>query len=589
MRGKLGLSRAEPDNFQEAYDASQTLVRQIAEKQAAVADAPDDEKSEAREAFDAHLAETARLLEAASNLADAGTDPGELGRIRYLLAYVNVQLGRYYEAAVLANDVARNFTPAPIDPENPEANRDRQGIPLEAASTAALAWTKAYQDRPAGTDGSFELARLGEVADFIAQKFPDSDRASAARVTLGRVLLNEGELADAAAVFAAVPESDAAYASAQLKAGDALWRRYVERANAPAPPPDAELDDLKGRAKAALRAGIEATDAKLPADAAAPSELTVGKVTLAQILNRDGEFAAVRDLLTSPPRPVTGETGAVAADGDRPARGVKSAGFAGLALQQLLRAQIGLKEIDPAMATMRALEGVGTGGNTGVFVSLGRQIEEELSALPAGPRRDETLAGFEQFLGEIGTLNEQTYGSRLWVAETYAGLAASLPDGSPRARGFYEEAAKSLRATLASLGEPGFLPDGTDRAAAERGVKLRLAETLGGAGSYEEAYATITEVLAGSPNALNAQVAAANLLADWGASEGDGATLAKALRGDGAALGLGGTLAEPVRPATGRAGRGPLPATTTTPPGCGFPRSAANWPSPSPATKRRRN
>ena len=181
------------------------------------------------------------------NLADARTAPGDLGRTRYLLAYFNVQLGRYYEAAILANDVARNFTPVAPDEQDPEKNaaevEAQRGIPLEAASTAVLAWTKAYQDRPAGTDGSFELARLNEIADFIARRFPESDRASSARLALGRLLLRDGNLPDAAAVFAAVPESDASYAEARLKAGDALWRLFLERSNAEPPAPRDELDD----------------------------------------------------------------------------------------------------------------------------------------------------------------------------------------------------------------------------------------------------------------------------------------------------------------------------------------------------------
>ena len=350
VRSELGLSRKEPTNFGEAFEASQTLVRQLAEKQQAVADATDDAaKSEAEADLAAHVEETARLLEAAVNLADARTAPGDLGRTRYLLAYFNVQLGRYYEAAILATDVARNFTPVAPDETDPEKNaaevEAQRGIPLEAASTAVLAWTKAYQDRPAGTDGSFELARLNEIADFIARRFPESDRASTARLALGRLLLRDGNLPDAAAVFAAVPESDASYAEARLKAGDALWRLFLERSNAEPPAPQDELDDLKTRARAALETGIAATDAKLPADAAAPASYVVGKVTLAQLLNRDGEFAAARDALAAGPHPVTGDDGAIAADGDRPDRGVTSAAFAGLALQQLLRAQIGLKEI----------------------------------------------------------------------------------------------------------------------------------------------------------------------------------------------------------------------------------------------------
>ena len=90
------------------------------------------------------------------------------------------------------------------------------------------------------------------------------------------------------------------------------------------------------------------------------------------------------------------------------------------------------------------------------------------------------------------------------------------PTGRRGAAGFYKKSADALRATLADLTEDGFLPSNVTPEAAARGVKLRLAEVLGGAGEYEPAYAAVSEVLAESPNALNAQVAAADLLADWG-------------------------------------------------------------------------
>ena len=542
VRGALGLDRAAPRTFDEAFERAQTLIRQRAEKLEAVQTAEGDAaKAAAQEDLDALYAEAADLLTAALDLADGRTPPADADRARFFLAFVDVQLGRYYEAAVLAEFVARNFRPSRPDPkatpeEAAELAEGQKGIPLEAASTAALAWTKAYQDRPAGTDGAFELAQLGQIADFIAENYPDSDRASAARVTLGRVLLGSGELEDAAAVFATVPPTDPGYADAQLQAGDSLWRRFVELRNAPTPPPGSDPEAIKTQARERLRTGVDKAAADLSGDAETPSSLTVGRVTLAQLLNGEGEFQTAADLLTTGKAPVTE---AIKAEGDRPARGVKSAAFAGLALQQLLRAQIGLKQLGPAKETMATLESVGTGGNTAVFVSLGKQIQQELDALPEGPQKTETRQGLVSFLDQIAASGEQTFGSRMWVAETYNGLAESLPGGDRRATDFFAKGAAALNGILSALGTDGFLPADADRSAVETAVRLRLAEVSAGAGKFAEGYEEVKRVLAAKPNALNAQQTAADLLADWGESTGDAERLEHALRGEGPAWGWG--------------------------------------------------
>ncbi|NNJ27988.1 hypothetical protein [Alienimonas chondri] len=531
VRTSLGLDREEPRTFVEAFDAAQDQLRQLKEKQDAVkaAETPAD-KAAAQEDLDALLAETSRLLNLANELADGNTDLGELSRARYLLAWVNVQSGRHYEAAVLAEFVARNFTPPAPDAESEQDGPDQSGIPLEAASTAALAWTQAYTNRPAGTDGSFELAQLGRIADWISEKYPASDRASAARITLGRALMSDGQMADAAEVFATVPESDPAYADAQLKAGDALVRRSREVAAMDVPPADESVDALRQQAMERLQTGVTKAEAVLSGEAKPSEQLIIGKTTLAQLKNGAGDFQAASDLLTGGKAKVL-DAIAVEDGAERPPRGVTSAKFAGLAYQTLLRSQIGLKDIPAAQNTIQDIQRVSDGGNVGLFRSLGEEIQQELADMPPGPERDEARKNLVGFLDQIAGSDDQTFGSLMWVAETYGGLAESLPAGSGEASGYLNKAATALRKVLKD-----YLPEGDARAAAESGVKLRLGELLAEAGKYQEGYEQVKAVLEEKPNALNGQIAAANLLADWGEADGDGPTLAKALGGDGEAV-----------------------------------------------------
>ena len=536
VRDELGLTRQEPETFREAYDAAQALVRKFTEQPA------DADPAEARTT----VGEAARLLETALNLADARADPGEIGRTRYLLAFMNAKLGRNYEAAVLATDVAENFEPVQPDPDDPGRNaaavEAQKDIPLEAAATAATAWAGAFRQRPEGDDGSFELDQLRATADLIDRRFPGSGRAAAVRLSLAGLLAAEGRYADAAEAYSKIPDGDPNAPAARLRAGDALWRLYLESVNAAEPPPRGELDALLTRAREALAEGVAATDSALPSDAPASNALIGGKLALARARNLAGDHAGAKAALTDSPRPVVGPDGAGGAiaveSGDRPARGVTSVPFANAALQALLRAQIGLKEIDAARDTIQAIQQVGAGGNVAVFVGLGKQIREELDRLPPGPERDAARENLVEFLDEVAG-GDQTFGSGMWVAETYAGLAAALPDGSPRAAEYARKAAAALRGVRDSLTDPGFLNPEADAAAVRRGVTLRLAEALATAGDYEPAYGAVTEVLADSPNALNAQTTAADVLADWGESTGDADLLNKALRGDGAAWGWG--------------------------------------------------
>ena len=539
VRQELGLDQADPTSFAEAFDAAQPLIVRIGEAQAALKAAREAGDAAARAAaqedLDALVGQVLPLLNAANDLADANTEPGELSRARYLLAYANILAGRYWEAAVLAEYVAENFAPPAPDPEKPDAP-DQSKIPLEAAGTAALAWTQAYQGRPAGTDGSFELAQLKRIVGWISEKHPGSERASAALFTLGRVLVNERRLTDAAEVFASVPDSDPRYADAQLTAGDALWRRSLEVARAVTPPPPGEsVAELRERAEALLANGVTKAEEALAAageDAEPSQSLVVGKATLAQLYNGDGEFQKALDQLTGEPAEV--DKLIDVPKKDRPERGVTSALFAKLVYQQLLRAQIGLGDTDAAQKTIEKIQEVSEGGDIGLFKALGEQIQEELEELPPGPERTQARAGLVTFLKKIADSREQTYGSLTWIAETYGGLAASLPEGDPQRTTYYAAAAAAMRQALDK-----HLPEGDARAATEIAVRSRLAELLAGAGKFEEGYAEVKQVLAEKPNALSVQFVAAGLLSDWGAERQDAATLVKALAGEEPVWGWG--------------------------------------------------
>ena len=516
-------------DFQGAFDLAQGVIKQAEERRANLAGLRGEERTASEAEVNRLYAEAAELLGRATALADRGTDRDALDRARYLLALAELRRGHTYEAAVLGEYVLRNFE---------GKNRD---IALNAGLTAASAWTTAFQERPGGDDGAFELDRLAALADEIASTFPDSSQADAPRIAAANLLRAEERFVEAADRFLNVPRENPGFARSRLLGGDALWRAYIRSSNAAnagadagGTPPTTEEErlELQARAEAALLEGIGATESDTAPEAAAPEMLTDAKRTLAQLYNTRGEYQKAADILTKEPHAVTD---AVAMEGgrDRPARGVTSAAYAAFVYQQLLRARIGLQEIEPAIEAMKELESIGGAGNTQIFVALGREIRDEIDRLPEGDRRDEVLASFEQFLDRLGSMDSgQNYTSLLWIAETWGGLADALPESSGRASGYRDRAADTFRTLLSKLDEPGFAPDGVDAGELREGVNLRLAQGLAAKGDYQSGYDLAAGVLKSKPNALNVQTTAAEILSDWGASQGKSEPLLTALRGD---------------------------------------------------------
>ncbi|MBA3311933.1 MAG: hypothetical protein H0T47_01380 [Planctomycetaceae bacterium] len=519
IKASLGRGEKEPQDFDEANGLAQTLHNQIGEKQEALKAAKTpEEKAAAQQALTAHLDETARVLRLTLALAGPGTDRAALNGARYRLAYVEYSRNQPYDAAVLGEYLSRKFKD-----ESPQ-------IALDAAFVSMAAYAKLFNAVPQGQSRDFEMAKLREAAEFIGASFPDSEQANEARMMVGRLHLKELDYNQAAEWFSKVPESSPQGMEARLLAGVTFWEAYAKTISLPEAerPAQEEVDALATNAEKFLREGLALADKKLPAEAVPPEDVVAGKVTLAQIVNLDGKYQEAIDLLTAGAQPVT-KLVAVADQKKRPKTGITSAAFASGVHQQLLRAYIGLQQVDQAVAEMRALEQIGGEGNTAVFVQLGRQIKAELEGLPAGGQRDAVMAAFDQFLGNLSRMQQgQTYSSLVWIGETYFGLAEAAAE--PKRSTYFDRAAASYDSILKRANEAGFLPN----ADAANGVKLRLAAVESSRGNFARAYDLAKQVLKSAPTALNAQVEAASILKNWGTSGDADAPkqLLKSIRGD---------------------------------------------------------
>lgn len=499
---------ARPRDFDTAIVLANSHIRRLAEldkRHRAAREA--DERNRIRQELDAELPPATEMFHLALGLAREGTDLRQVNLVRVWLAHAELLAGRTLDAAVIGEFVARKYAKAQSE------------TALDAAWLTLGAYQQAYRNAPAD-DRTFELERMIAVGDFIVSTWPSSDRANDVRFELGRLQMQRGEPLEAARWFASVPESARTWAAAQTEAGRAWWRAYqlaIARPEAERPPAD-ELEKWREEAEKHLRAGIAQQEERIAAGGAIPPEFIDARFNLAQVAVYQGKYAEAVKLLTEDPgAPLTAIE--VAEDEARPATGIQSRNYAAAVYQQLLRAYVGDGRLDDALRAMDSLERIGGEDNIAIYVRLGQEQQKEIERLGSAgekTRLAEVLASFDDFLSRLYERREgQNYASMIWIAETYFGLGEGLASDRTAAAGYFDKAATMYEAILNRARQ-----EGEDFVEADRlpGVRLRLVNCRRRQGDYQKAFDLAVGVLAERPNVLSAQIEAASVLEDWGAS-----------------------------------------------------------------------
>lgn len=523
----LSLNRDadDPTDFDAAFgmagkmsDDIRTLTQQISTAQGAG-------KSEEVKAKTAQLktaaGEMTRLCDMALKLAKPETDPKLIDRANVLLAYGYLLNDQLLEAAAVGDFLLRGLAE-----RSPDSAKNAGFI-----ATAALdrAWSKA----PKG-QRDFEARQLVAIASRLEKKFPEADQTNDARLSVARIMWDDRKLDEAAAWWNKVPSGSTHYAGAQLGAGQAFWGYYTTQINLPEErrPDAAKLNEWKDAAIKHLEAGIAERGRTTPADRPAPDDLIRGKVTLAQIRNLAGIYhtvdktAGAIELLTQEPHSVLSGVTLALGETERPKTPghPQSRAMASFAYQQLLKAQIGIKDLDAAREARLELEKVAGSEDaealTQVFVEFGRELENELNQLKAAgetDRANEVREGFESFLTDLlGRQDGQNFSSLFWIAETFTSLGESTTDDQSRSTSFFSQAGDAyLKIVEKAKSDSKFaLPDQLLY------TQMRLVNCKRVQGDFTGGEKIIQEMLkdkkaADSPNM---QMAAASLYQAWGAS-----------------------------------------------------------------------
>ncbi|WP_166821344.1 hypothetical protein [Thalassoroseus pseudoceratinae] len=525
LKASLNINPSDPKSFDEAFGLAKVRIKKIGEfeddiNQAKAKKLPAAEVRQREDLLEAHLDETAKMLQLGLQLADSSVDARQINLARYLLAFVYYKMDRSLEAGVMTEFIANRYAR-----EEPEMARD-------AAKIAMAAYVKAYNEAAAKpkdengneADVSFELDQLLRVCQMIIDRFPESGLADDSRMTVGRIYMRRDVPEEAAKWFGAVPVSSTKhYASAQISAGEAYWNAYLKalRKSAEERPDEKTLTEWQNKAQNYLKTGIEKVEASTPKDAPPEklADLIAAKVTRGQIFVNQQKFKEAIGLVTSEPHaPVKAIQ--IAEDKPRPKVGVQSKAFASVVYQLLLRAYVGTQQIDEAQDTMKKLEAtVGEGGGsevTQIYVQLGRQIQEELDRTKiAGPpeKFNQILNSFSQFLDALYQKRNDagtSYGALQWIAETYLALGETA-EGA-KATEYFNRSAETYQMILDKAAKDSKPPQGIT------GIKLRLGQVYQAAGQFEKGYEKLKELVKELPNAIEVQIAVAELLQAWGAS-----------------------------------------------------------------------
>lgn len=524
MMVALNREPGDPKDFETANGNAGVLFEQVnginSEINKLITAGKKKEAKEKEETLIATAAEMARMYDIALKLTAPDSNPIMINIARLRLAYGLFLQKKYYDAAVVAEHQMVKY-----GEKFPE-------VGLEAGFIAMASFDHAYTLADPD-DREFEGQMVARIAEKIAERWPESDRANDARNAVARIYFNSGQLLKAAEWYEKVPVGTSNYAQAQVSAGKAYWRHYVQSTSLPdgeRPTPE-DLTKWKAAAVKHLETGLAQAEKRIPKDKNLTDDLVGAKLVLVSIRNLDGVYKQVKDgppgaieLLTAEPHPVLKSVD-VPAGQDRPTDPTKaqSREIASLAYQQLLRAHIGLKNLDEARKTRQKLEDVAgkedAAALTQVYIEFGRELEQELDRLRAAnetKRLEEVRTGFEAFLNDLYSREDgQTFYSLLWIAETFTSLADGSRDNPTKSEEYFGKASDAYKKILESaVRDPEFVSDNSQIQA----TKLRLASSLRRKPDYTGAETVILDILKTNPNALDAQFEAASLYQEWGNS-----------------------------------------------------------------------
>lgn len=428
----------------------------------------DDALAEANSALSAEdFPRALTLLRLAGRKVDPSKEQAKANRARIVLGYALFKTGRYAEAAVVDEHIARN---------------DPQGEWSAKAAEVALVALLSAGNAASGRERASDRDHLVEFARYVVATWPDVEQGDTARIALGEVALERGEFAEAVASFDSVRPGSPRKADAQSASGSAHWRRSLAlRESGETAPAEAEIKAAIDGLKASLKTRKDANAAEGdPGLVATAAELATVQVAA----DKANDAVALLEPIVK----VAGPPGPNNPTGSR-------------AVTALLRAHVAAGRVDEAMVDMRTLEGSGGGSASNsaqLYFELGRLLERETEALRKrndASRLARTEQAYRKFLKAlVANKTGQTFQSLRWAADNLLKLGSA-----PEAAQVYAD----LLAYQAK--DPEFLKT-PNAASFVLATRVKQVAALRQSGQLNQAESNLNEIVAENRRLLEPQV-----------------------------------------------------------------------------------
>jgi tetratricopeptide (TPR) repeat protein len=524
--GSRTQNGAELKTFEQAFAAGEEAVNLMNSSNVAARLAQQnnpDGVEELQQQADDNRSEALRALQAALNLADRQTPVDKLNRARYYLSVLLYEEKETFDAAVLAEFLATKY------PESEFAPTAAKVALAAYEQLAAEARASAKQGISSASDaGAYETAKLGELAQLIATRWPQAPEAAAAANLMIQTAIRENRLDEAEALLAKLPE--ASRGSAQLTLGAALWTQYLRNTAGQREAPSESAIVLRDKAGDQLGAGFTS----LRKSGELTSTSAAGALYLVQYLLAKGDSKAALEVLQDEkvgPLTLVNAKDEVASRPEFILETYKTA------LRTFLSAAPPEREQGAAM--MKTLDDFVTkqGGEkaaqqlTDVYLGLGVQLQRQLKELSASGQIDkaqQVAVAFGDVLDRVAQRPDaDAWRIRTWLAQTNLQLGQVLTGKA--ADEYVDRAMTSFQAILdAAAKDPKYAPDKN----AVLGVRMRMAECQAARGQFDKAMEQYAIILREKSTLLDLQQSAAATLQQWGVAKQDRQALEKSIHGD---------------------------------------------------------
>jgi len=483
----------EPAGFAEARDRARDALDRM--------QGPNLKEEEIARARD----EAIKYYRTAMGMRTAEVTADEMNVIRYYLAYLYYVSGDLYDAAVVGEFLARRY---------PNGTGARQGARIALAAYVTLFNAAPLDDR------QFETDRMNGIAEYITQQWQGEALAAEAWMTLIRTALASNDLEKAEAYLQKVPADSPRRGEVEVMTGQRFWAAYLEgsRKAEGERPSQQLLEKMVEQAKKTLEDGIARMRKSVDSGGEISPTLAAAVLSLAQIYIGAGEPEKAIVWLEDPK---IGALTLVAAKHPATTEG----NFREETYKAALRADVAVQQVDKAKEAMKHLEELTKeGGNaeagkklTRIYISLGRELQQQLERLRSQQKTDQLAKvseAFTSFLDRIREGEGNTFSSLNWVAETFLSLGAGFDPGgktlASKAKDYYQKAADTYQKILQRCSEADFAaPEG-----AAASIKIRLARCLRRLGrddqaKYDQAMDLLVGILQERSTMIDAQVEAA--------------------------------------------------------------------------------